>query len=157
MFDCTSNSFKSFERSLKSGKNFTATGLTALMRLVLISKTPRPALVVVANEQTALRYQNDLFKMFSLDAQILPYQQVSMYEEIAPNRYDYFEQVRILHSKPDIVIAPVKVCLEKFPNAVFFEKNTLHFKIGDTLDLRELAQKLVNLGYTRVTMVSDVG
>ncbi len=159
MFNCESENFKSFERRVESGRSFSVTGLTAIMRLVLTDKVAasKKVLLVTSNEQTALKYQNDLAKVFNLTAEILPYQQVSMYEEVSPNRYDYFEQVRVLRAAPDIVLAPVKALLEKFPQVKFFEDNTLIIKVGDELDIRSFAQKLVNLGYKRVTMVSDIG
>ena len=50
----------------------------------------------------------------------------------------------------------VKTLLEKFPDEEFFEKNSLKIKVGDEVNLKELSQKLVNLGYKRATMVSDI-
>jgi transcription-repair coupling factor (superfamily II helicase) len=159
--DCQSKSFSLFEQRLKKGCSFTVTGLTTLMRLLLIEKirkiTGKKILVITASEQTALKYRNDLEKAFGLDAQILPCQNVSMYEAVSPNRYDYIEQVRILREKPALVLAPVKALLEKFPKEDFYKENAVRLKTGDEIDIRALSQKLVNLGYKRSTMVSDTG
>ena len=104
-----------------------------------------------------MKYRNDLFKAFDTEAQIFPYQDISLYETVPPNRYDYSEQIRILLEKPDIVLVPVKALPEKFPAEAFFRENVINIKTGDEIDVKDFAQKLVNLGYKRSTMVSDIG
>ena len=150
-----------FERYLAKSFSFAVTGLTTLLRLLLIQKiqkiTDKKILVITSTEQNALKYQNDLKKAFGLDADLIPFQNISMYESVPPNRYDYAEQVRILLEKPDIVIAPVKTLLEKFPTEEFYAKNSLNLKVGDEINVKETAQKFVDLGYKHSTMVSDIG
>ncbi len=149
-----------FERYLKKSASFAVTGLTTLLRLLLVQKvkkiTDKKILFITSTEQNALRYQNDLMKAFDLQSSLIPFQNISMYETVQPNRYDYADQIRILLEKPDIVIAPVKTLLEKFPAEVFFQNNTINLRIGDEVDTKKLAQKLVNLGYKCSTMVSDI-
>ncbi len=150
-----------FEKNLARSFSFAVTGLTTILRLFLITKikkiTDKKILFITSTEQNALRYQNDLEKAFKENAEIIPFQNISMYEAVSPNRYDYAEQVRILKEKPQIVIAPVKVLLEKFPKESFYKKNTISLKIGDEIDLKKIAQNFVDLGYKRSTMVSDIG
>ncbi len=150
-----------FERYLTGLCSFNITGLTSFLRLLLITKikkiTNKKILFVTATEQNALRYHNDLIKAFGENPEIIPFQNISMYESVSPNLYDYAEQVRILTEKPDIVIAPVKVLLEKFPKEDFYSQNTITLKIGDEINLKELLQKFIDLGYKRSTMVSDIG
>ena len=150
-----------FENFLARSYSFAITGLTTLLRLLLVTKikkiTDKKILVITATEQNALKYQNDLLKAFGEKSELMPFQNISMYETVSPNRYDYAEQIRILSEKPDIVIAPVKALLEKFPDKNFFEQNSITIKIGDEIDTKELAQKFVDSGYKRSTMVSDIG
>lgn len=150
-----------FESFLTRKFSFTVTGLTALLRLLLITKikkiTDKKILFITSTEQNALKYQNDLLKAFGETSDLIPFQNISMYEAVSANKYDYAEQVRILTEKPDIVIAPVKTFLEKFPKQEFYEENSLILNIGDEIDMKELAQKFVDLGYKRSTMVSDIG
>lgn len=150
-----------FERYLKKSFSFAVTGLTTLLRLLLIQKirkiTDKKILVITSTEQNALKYQNDLLKAFDVKSSIFPFQNISMYESVSPNRYDYAEQLRILFEKPDIVIAPVKSLLEKFPKKLFFERYTIKVKVGDEINVKKFSQKLVDLGYKRSTMVSDIG
>lgn len=150
-----------FERFLAKSFSFAATGLTTILRLLLITKirkiTDKKVLFVTSTEQNALRYQNDLLKAFGEKSDLLPFQNISMYETISPNRYDYAEQYRILNEKPDIVIAPVKTILEKFPDENFYKNNSTILKVGDEVDTKILAQKFVDFGYKHSTMVSDIG
>lgn len=150
-----------FEHYLTKSFSFAVTGLTTLLRLLLIQKiqkiTEKKVLVITATEQNALRYQNDLKKAFGVNADLIPFQNISMYESVSPNRYDYAEQVRVLTEKPEVVIAPVKALLEKFPKQKFYEENSVTVKVGDEIDLKILIQQFVDLGYKRSTMVSDIG
>ncbi len=150
-----------FERFLTKSFSFAATGLTTILRLLLVTKirkiTDKKVLFVTSTEQNALRYQNDLLKAFGEKSDLIPFQNISMYETVSPNRYDYAEQYRILNEKPDIVIAPVKTLLEKFPDEKFYKNNSTTLKVGDEIDTKDLAQKFVDLGYKHSTMVSDIG
>lgn len=153
-------SFELFSHNVKSGIPFAVTGLVTLLRLFLVDKThkitKKKVLFITSSEQNALKYQNDLMKAYGASAQILPFQNISMYETVISNKYDYSDQIKVLLEKPDIVIAPVKVLLEKFPTKEFIEKNSIHLKLGDEINQKEFAQKLVTLGYKRSTMVSDI-
>lgn len=152
--------FNQLKRNLLHSKSFTITGLTSFLRLLLFQKiadfSKKKILFVTSSEQVALKYQSDLKSVFNSDSEILPYQNVSVYESVSPNLYDYSKQIEILNSGSNFIISPVKALLEKFPTKDFFIKNSVNLKIGDEIDARELAQKLVNLGYKRSTMVSDI-
>lgn len=160
--DClsTNESYQSFKHDVLAKMSFAVTGLVTLLRLLLIKKTheisKKKILVITSTEQNALKYQNDLKKAYGVDASLLPLQNISMYESVSSNVYDYAEQLKILMKKPDIVITPVKTLLEKFPDENFINENSIKIKIGDEINVKEFTQKLVNLGYKRATMVSDI-
>lgn len=158
--DDISQNYEEFRQRVKQGSTFAVTGLTSVLRIFLLSKikaySKKKVLFVTSTEQNALKYQSDLLSAFNIKSEVLPFQNISMYETVSPNLYDYAEQIKILNSQPDIVICPVKSLLEKFPNRDFFKKNSLKIKVGDTVDLKDLARKLINLGYKKSTMVNDV-
>ncbi len=163
MFDIENlenENYSQFQYLVKSGYSFAVTGLIAILRLFLLKQaakiSKKKVLFITTTEQNALKYQNDLRRAFDVEAAILPFQNISMYETISPNGYEYAEQIRILREKPEIVIAPVKVMLEKFPNEKFFEENVLRIRVGDEIDVKKIGEKLVELGYKRSTMVSDI-
>ena len=157
--DITEN-YDQFRQKIKDSRSFAVTGLTSVLRIFLLSKirtySKKKVLFVTASEQDALKYQSDLESIFGLKSAVLPFQNISMYETVSPNLYDYAEQVKILTDKPDIVICPVKTLLEKFPNSDFFRKNSFKIKVGDSIDLKKLARRLIDLGYKKSTMVSDL-
>jgi transcription-repair coupling factor (superfamily II helicase) len=155
-----SRNYEDFRVKVKQGKSFAVTGLTSILRLFLLYKikaySNKKILFITSTEQNALKYQSDLLNAFNVQSQVLPFQDISMYETVSPNLYNYSEQIKILNQNPDIVIAPVKSLLEKFPNKEFFKSNKIKIKVGEEINLKDLAQNLINLGYKKSTMVSDI-
>ncbi len=158
--DNISESYEDFRAKVKQGKTFAVTGLTSILRLFLLTKikeySKKKILFITSTEQNALKYQSDLISAFNINAEVMPFQNISIYETISPNLYDYAQQLKILNSKPNIIICPVKSILEKFPTCEFFKKNKLKIKVGDSIDLKNLAQQLITLGYKKATMVNDI-
>jgi len=158
--DNISENYEEFRLKAKQNKSFAITGLTSVLRLFFISKikfySKKKILFVTSTEQNALKYQSDLLNAFNVQSVVMPFQNISMYETVSPNLYDYARQVKILQTLPDVVICPVKSLLEKFPTKDFYKTNSINIKVGDTIDLKELAQKLINFGYKRATMVNDI-
>ena len=156
-----SSFFDLFVKYTKKHKSFTLTGLTSFSRLLLVKYikelSGKKVLFVTSTEQNALKYSVDFERIFSLKSEILPYKNISPYEPVIENLYDYSRQINVLRNCPDLVIAPVKVLTEKFPHGKFFEDNSMTLKIGDSISQKELLQKLVSYGYKRSTMVSDIG
>lgn len=156
-----SSFFDKFVRNIKKGKSFTLTGLTIFSRLLLLKYifklSGKKVLFITSTEQSALKYSSDLERLFELNSETLPYQNTSPYEVVTGNLYDYARQVNTLLNLPDIVIAPAKVLLEKFPSNTFFENNSFELKVGESIDQKDLLGRLIKLGYKRSTMVSDIG
>ena len=141
--------------------SFTVTGLTSFLRLtsLALAASQKRVIFITATEQNCLKYKHDLEKFYNIDSKIFPYQDVSIYDGVSPNLYKYAEQTEILRnlSSEELLLVPVKALLEKFPEKNFYETNTIKIKTGDEIDTNEFAKKLVNFGYKRVTMVSDIG
>ena len=156
-----SSFFDKFVRNIKKGKSFTLTGLTIFSRLLLLKYifklSGKKVLFITSTEQSALKYSSDLERLFELNSETLPYQNTSPYEVVTGNLYDYARQVNTLLNLPDIVIAPAKVLLEKFPSNTFFENNSFKLNVGESIDQKNLLSRLIKLGYKRSTMVSDIG
>lgn len=137
------------------------TGLTTFSRLLLLDYicklSDKKVLFVTSTEQAALKYSADLERLFERNAETLPYQNVSPYEVVVGNLYDYAKQIDTLETRPNLVFTPVKTLLEKFPSEKFFEENSFTLKIGDSISQTDLLNRLIKLGYKRSTMVSDIG
>jgi len=155
----SSNVFREFESNIRFSKSFVVSGLTTFLRLFLVDKIlglGKKVLFVTSTEQTALKYKNDFSSFFKVKSEIFPYQNVSIYEGVSQDIYDYSSQINILLNPSDLVILPVKALLEKFPEKSFFSDNKFTLKIGDSITQKDLLAKLTTLGYKRATMVSDV-
>lgn len=141
--------------------SFTVTGLTSFLRLttLALAASQKRVIFVTATEQNCLKYKHDLEKFYNTPAKIFPYQDISIYDGVAPNLYKYAEQTGILRNlnKEELLLVPVRALLEKFPDKNFYENNLVRLKTGDEIDTARFSKKLVNLGYKRVTMVSDIG
>lgn len=157
----TSSFFDKFNRNIKSGKSFTLTGLTSFSRILLLryikKLSDKKVLLVTSTEQSALKYSADYERLFDYTPSVIPYNNISPYEAVQNNMYDYAKQINCLYSRDDIIITPVKTLLEKFPAKDYFVKNSINLKIGDAISQQELLERLTNLGYKRSTMVSDIG
>ncbi len=154
-------SFNTFKKYLRKSCSFAITGVTALSRLVLLQKiselTDKKILFVTSSEQSALRYSNDYKNLFDTNTAVFPYQNISIYEALSSNKYDYAKQIEILQTQPELVIMPVKSLLEKFPTEKFLGNNSIKLEVGEELDVNEFLETLTKLGYKRATMVSDIG
>ena len=148
-------------RNIRKEKSFTLTGLTTFSRLLLLDYicklSDKKVLFVTSTEQAALKYSADLERLFERSAETLPYQNISPYEVVVGNLYDYAKQIDTLETRPNLVFTPVKTLLEKFPSKDFFEENSFTLKIGDSISQTDLLNRLIKLGYKRSTMVSDIG
>ena len=148
---------------LNKKNSFCISGITNCAKLILLSqfliKNRRKVIFITETEQKALKFQNDLNKLFNLESQIFPYQDGSIYDTNSKNLYKYSKQIQILNNLKDenIIIVPQKALFEKFPEQEFFKKNSLKIKTDDETDTKELSEKLVKLGYKRKTLVADIG
>ena len=106
-------------RNIRKEKSFTLTGLTTFSRLLLLDYicklSDKKVLFVTSTEQSALKYSADLERLFERSAETLPYQNISPYEVVVGNLYDYAKQIDTLKAKPNLVFTQVKKLLEIFP------------------------------------------
>ena len=146
---------------LKKNCSFSVSGLTSFLRLLLLAQisSEKRTVFITATEQNALKYKHDLEKFFEIESTIFPYQDISIYDGVEPNLYKYARQTEILSNLENIklLLVPVKALLEKFPDRNFYKKHSINIKIDDEIDTSKISQTLVDMGYKRVTMVSDIG
>ena len=133
-------------------------GLVNCLKAVLLAKINyKKAFFIVSTEQKALQYKADLETLFGIEAHIFPPQEISPYELLDRNKFQYSQQIKTIVEEPKLVIAPVKSLLEKFPSKEFLNQNKINIKKEEEIEPKKLGKKLVNLCYKRVTMVNDVG
>ena len=154
-----------FLKKKEIGIKLSMTGLNNPLRLLILNKIAnvfrKKVLFITLNEQTALKYQKDLDSIFGLESKILPFQEVNPYEDVDRNYYIYEEQVDVLTGAAqgiyNLVIAPIRTLLEKFPDNNFYNKNSFEIKKNDEIDYAKIIERLVKFGYKRVPMAMDAG
>ncbi len=147
---------------IKKRNSFALSGLTNCSKLFILSrlviKNNKQLVFIVETEQNALKFQNDLKKLFNIEADIFPYQDGSIYDTNSKNLYKYAKQVQIIKNQSkDIIIIPQKALFEKFCTANFIEKNSIKIKIDNEINIPEIIKTLVKIGYKRKTLVADIG
>ena len=148
---------------LKKHISFAMSGITNCSKLFILAdfllKNNKKLVYVVETEQAALKYCNDLKKLFNIEALVFPYQDGSIYDTNSKNLYKYAKQINILNSalSNEILIVPQKALFEKFPDKNFFDINNLNIEVDDDINIEEIALKLVKMGYKRKTLVADIG
>lgn len=156
-------SFEKIGALLNKRFSFALSGITNCAKLTILSliseKYGKKIVFVTETEQNALKFQNDLKKLFEIDSVIFPYQDGSIYDTNSKNLYKYTKQIQIIENQKDekIIIIPQKALFEKFPAKEFFEKNGFSIKLDDDIDVGEISKKLVKMGYKKKTLVADVG
>lgn len=137
------------------------TSINDITKLILLNefyKTEKKIIFVTYDNNRALKFNHDLSVINGdLEPKIFPFQDVSPYEIINHNLYKYKDQINIIRSKPPFIVTSVRALTEKFPLEEYFSENKITLKKNDDIEPFSLAQKLVNLGYRRVTQVSDIG
>ena len=90
----------SFKNNVLKSKSFTVSGITSFLRLVLAEKvaeySKKKILFITPTEQDSLKFQNDLKKVFNKNSEIFPFQEISLYETVERNKYEYSRQVSLL-------------------------------------------------------------
>lgn len=154
------NTSEKVKALLKKGNSFALSGVTNAAKLVLLTQTileGKKLIFIVDSEQLALKFRNDLKNFSEREVFIFPYQDGSIYDSNSKNLYKYAAQIDIINNPKDIVIIPSKALFEKFPNKKFLKKHSIKIKTDDEINVTELAQKLVEAGYKRKTLVADIG
>ena len=67
------------------------------------------------------------------------------------------EQLNLLKDQPEVIVTPVKNLLNTYLTKQKSEENSIKLNLKTKADPYEIAQKLVELGYKRVTTVIDPG
>ena len=87
--DNISKNYEEFRAKVKNEKSFAITGLTSILRIFLLSKlkaySKKKVLFITSTEQNALKYQSDLLSAFNIKSDVLPFQNISVYETVSPN------------------------------------------------------------------------
>lgn len=120
--------------------------------------TEKPILLITYNEIQAKKLVKDL-EFFAEKIDVFPKREIFAYDYIAENKDNYYERMKVLNNikagKSRIIVTTIEALQQKIiPNKTLY-KNELNIKIGQTIELNELKETLVHLGYERYDLVES--
>lgn len=116
--------------------------------------------VITYNQIQAKRLLKDI-GYFTPKAAIFPKKELVTYDYIAESKNLPYERIEVLNNihnnKINILILTIESVMQDIiPKNVLY-KNNLNLKIGDTLNIDYLKQKLIDLGYERKDLIDGRG
>ncbi|KAA3630724.1 MAG: transcription-repair coupling factor [Calditrichaeota bacterium] len=125
-------------------------------------ETNRPIFVITETTESARDYCDDLAYLidsqqvaFFPSRQILPYDFRAPVGEIMGQRISTLSD--LLDNKVNIVVLPIRALIEPTITVNNLENNRLVLHEKDEIELDDLVQKLIRLGFKRVVNVEEVG
>ena len=120
----------------------------------------KPLCIVTYNEIQAKRIKEDL-EYFTDKVVLFPKKEIVTYDYIVESKDLPYERIQCLNeivSKNNlIIVTTIEAIMQKLPEKDVLYKSAIDFKIGDSKNLEEIKQKLVELGYVRYDLIDGKG
>ncbi len=142
----------------------TLSGLVCVAKAGLIASISKeenkPILVITYNEIEASRLMKDL--SFYLDNVVyFPKKEIAVYDydvesnDIAYKRIDILNKMQ--STKPYVIVTTIEAVAQSMISKDDLYENIIAIKSGDTIDLENVKETLIKLGYTRKPIVESKG
>lgn len=132
----------------------------SLVISALLHEIKRPIFLVVADNHAAARYQQELENLTRSRVFLYPFSEVSPYEQVLSSPDNIAPQLELLlrvlsgNTEPFLVLVPVRALLQRVHDKETLTQSILRLRKGDSLDPVQLSAQLVNLGYSRESLVT---
>ena len=139
-------------------------GLVFASKSTLVSSYVRdrnkPAIIITYNEVQAKRLLKDL-SYFNEEVLFFPKKEIAIYDyDVESNELD-FDRYEILNKiynkKARIIVTTIEAVMQSMVSKETFYNNIIKIKDNQKIDLEELKQKLIYMGYERVDLVEARG
>ena len=134
----------------------------AVLLNALTTNLKRPILVVTQRSEEASDFYEDLLFLMGPEKvahfptrQILPYDFRAPVGEVMGQRISSL--AGLLHGSVSVVVCPVRALLEPTIAVDTLKESSVILNKGDEIDIDELVDRLVRLGFQRVPLVEEVG
>ena len=116
--------------------------------------------LITYNQIQAERMVKDL-QFYTTKAALFPKKELVTYDYVADSKTLPYERIEILNkiknNKIDILVLTIEALMQNIiPKKVLY-KNSMNFKVGDTINIEHLKQKLLDLGYERNDLIDGRG
>ncbi len=116
--------------------------------------------VITYNQIQAKRLLKDM-AYFTQKAAIFPKKELVTYDYIAESKDLPYERIEVLNNirsnKVKVVILTIEALMQDMVSKDVLYRNSIKVKVGDTLSIDYLKQKLVDLGYERKDLIDGRG
>ena len=116
--------------------------------------------VITYNQIQAKRLLKDM-AYFTQKAAIFPKKELVTYDYIAESKDLPYERIEVLNNirgnKIKVVILTIEALMQDMISKDVLYRNSIKVKVGDTLSIDYLKQKLVDLGYERKDLIDGRG
>ncbi|PTH18084.1 transcription-repair coupling factor [Staphylococcus auricularis] len=146
--------------------NILVTGLSPSAKATMLAekylRSPEQMLIVTNNLYQADKLESDILQFVESDEVYKYPMQDIMTEEFSTQSPQFMsERVRTLtalaHGERGLFIVPLNGLKKWLTPVDMWQSHQMTLKIGDEIDIDELLNKLVNMGYRRETVVSHIG
>jgi transcription-repair coupling factor (superfamily II helicase) len=163
----SSESFSKIKDALAcGGKVIHISGLAGSGKALLLAHLKKnfalPFLVITPKPEEALKIYDDLVSFLGQEKtrlfpawEILPYEMKIPDPEIIGRRLETLYDLTLKESI--VTVATVRSCLEKTMLPEDLKKKIIRLKVGETTDIENLSQQLLDLGFKRFPQVEEVG
>jgi transcription-repair coupling factor (superfamily II helicase) len=157
--------FNDYLFEVKKGTNpIMLSGLTDVGKIHMAYATKfyseKPICIITYNEMQAKKIIKDL-AFFEEKVKFFPKRDVISFDYVAESKDTLFKRISVLNKlvKNDkkIIVTTIEAAMQKMITKESLYKNVMQLKVGDTLNLEVLKEKLVLLGYERYDLIEGKG
>ncbi|MBF8250853.1 MAG: transcription-repair coupling factor, partial [Deltaproteobacteria bacterium] len=168
MADITSNKtpfYKSLLELIKQGSKKTAvTGTAGSFPSALIANLKRdtdgPFLIVTPLPEEAERVAEDISFFLPGSVHLFPSWETLPFDRVSPSLETMGDRVSAIYALmtgSPIIVAPVSALMQMVPPRDFLNSSMDYLESGEETDLESLVERLSKGGYSRVSMVQEMG
>ena len=135
---------------------------TAKVHMAYATKfyTDKPICIITYNEMQERKLRKDL-KFFDDNIKSFPKRDVASFDYIAESKDVLYERISNLNditkNCAPIIITTIEAVMQKMISKKSLYKNLVSIKVGDEINLEDLKNKLVSLGYERYDLIEGKG
>lgn len=120
----------------------------------------KPICIITYNELQAKKIVKDL-QFFGEKVKFFPKRDTVSFDYIAESKDLLYKRISVLNNiakgKTKIIVTTIEAMMQKMITKDSLFKNVMNLKVGDTLNLEALKEKLVLLGYERYDLIESKG
>ena len=142
----------------------TLSGIVCVAKSELIACTQKennkPIIVITYNEIQAKKIIKDL-SYFIDNVVFFPKKEIAIYDYDAESNDIKYERIDVLNkmynNKVNVLVTTIEAVMQNMISKESLYENTLHISMDSKLDIKNIKDKLVSLGYERVDLIENRG